>query len=68
MIRKTFRTNQKLPPRASRAPPAAIGMLIGIGLCQPPRKSVVATAATLIMFAYSAMKNMANFMLLYSVW
>ena len=57
-----------MPPRASRAPPAAIGMLIGIGLCQPPRKSVVATAATLIMFAYSAMKNMANFMLLYSVW
>ena len=36
--------------------------------CQPPRNSSVAIALTVIMLAYSAMKNAANFMLLYSVW
>src|SRR5689334_1726453 len=35
--------------------------------CQPPRKSSVATQETVTMFAYSAMKNDANFMLEYSV-
>ena len=38
------------------------------GPCQPPRKKVTAMADTVIMLAYSAMKNVANFMLLYSVW
>src|SRR5437588_6569634 len=38
------------------------------GLCHPPRKSNVATQAAVNMLAYSAMKNMANFMALYSVW
>ena len=38
------------------------------GLVAPPRKSSVATQLTVIMLAYSAMKNMANFMELYSVW
>ncbi len=37
------------------------------GLVQPPRKSSVATQPTVIMLPYSAMKNMANFMELYSV-
>ncbi len=34
----------------------------------PPRNSVVAIDVTVIMFAYSAMKNPANFIELYSVW
>ena len=38
------------------------------GLVHPPRNSSVATQPTVIMLAYSAMKNMANFMELYSVW
>ena len=38
------------------------------GVEAPPKKSRVATQATVIMFAYSAMKNMANFMEEYSVW
>ena len=33
----------------------------------PPRNNVVVMAHTVIMFEYSAMKNAANFMLLYSV-
>src|SRR5579864_8731407 len=36
--------------------------------CQPPRKSKVAIEQTVTMFAYSAMKNAANDMLLYSTW
>src|SRR5690348_14861223 len=36
--------------------------------CQPPRKSSVATKETVIMLAYSAMKNAAKLMLEYSVW
>src|ERR1022692_4955820 len=36
--------------------------------CQPPRKSSVAIEQTVTMFAYSAMKNAANDMLLYSTW
>src|ERR1035438_3282558 len=40
----------------------------GHGAIQPPRKSSVAMALTVIILAYSAMKKLANFMLLYSVW
>src|ERR1700722_18934951 len=36
--------------------------------CQPPRNKSVATQQTATMWAYSAIKNDANFMLLYSVW
>src|ERR1700733_6976708 len=36
--------------------------------CQPPRKSRVAMEQTVTMFAYSAMKNDAKVMLLYSTW
>ncbi len=39
----------------------------GHGARQPPRKSVVATAETLIMLMYSARKNHANFIDEYSV-
>ena len=38
------------------------------GACQPPRKSVVASAATVAMLMYSARKNRANFTPEYSVW
>src|SRR5208283_4881959 len=37
------------------------------GPCHPPRNNVVATAETRNMFVYSARKNIANFMPLYSV-
>src|ERR1700722_15109983 len=36
--------------------------------CQPPRKSSVAMQQTVTILAYSAMKNDANVMLLYSTW
>src|ERR1700741_2163711 len=36
--------------------------------CHPPRNKSAATQETVTMFAYSAMKNAANFMLEYSVW
>src|SRR6202158_6272932 len=36
--------------------------------CHPPRNKSVATADTVIILQYSAMKNAANFMLAYSVW
>jgi hypothetical protein len=38
------------------------------GTCHPPRKSTVITALAAIMFAYSARKNSAHFIELYSVW
>src|SRR6185436_5770083 len=40
----------------------------GNGRSQPPKNSVVATDETTIMFAYSARKNSAKRMPLYSVW
>src|SRR5437773_1107132 len=39
----------------------------GQGAIHPPRNSSVAMALTVTMLAYSAIKNEANFMLLYSV-
>ena len=42
--------------------------LNGSGACQPPRNKVAANADTVIMFMYSAMKNMANRIEEYSVW
>src|SRR5580658_4975819 len=36
--------------------------------CQPPRNKRVAMEQTVIMLAYSAMKNAAKVMLLYSTW
>ena len=38
------------------------------GLVHPPKNSSVATQPTVIMLPYSAIKNIANFMELYSVW
>ena len=42
--------------------------LNGIGAWHPPRNSVAASAETVIMFMYSAMKNIANRIEEYSVW
>jgi hypothetical protein len=42
--------------------------LNGSGAWYPPRNSVTASADTVIMFMYSAMKNMANRIEEYSVW
>src|SRR5215472_17098722 len=36
--------------------------------CQPPKKRIVARQETVIIAVYSAMKNMANLKLAYSVW
>ena len=50
-------------------PASAPGIrLNGRGACQPPRNSVVARADTVIMFMYSAMKNIAKRIEEYSVW
>jgi hypothetical protein len=38
------------------------------GTSQPPKNSVAMSALAVIMFAYSARKNIANFIPLYSVW
>src|ERR1019366_5454495 len=58
----TFRANQKTGRR--------IRTIMGpnTGPCQPPKKMMVARHETVTMLAYSDMKNMANFILLYSVW
>src|ERR1700729_1272815 len=40
----------------------------GHGAIHPPRNRILALALAVTMLAYSAMKNDANFMLLYSVW
>src|SRR5579871_1043763 len=40
----------------------------GKGESQPPKKRIVARQETVIIAAYSAMKNMANLKLAYSVW
>src|SRR5512146_1368769 len=38
------------------------------GMSQPPKKSVATIALTVTTLAYSAMKNIENFIALYSVW
>ena len=61
MKKKTFRQNQTTGKIICR---------IGgpnTGPSQPPKNISVARQATVTMFAYSAMKNIANFMALYSV-
>src|SRR5215475_2119931 len=42
--------------------------VLGKKECQPPKKSIVAKQETVIIAVYSAMKNMANLKLAYSVW
>src|SRR3954471_9945555 len=61
----TFRANQSTGHHPLLAPPI---MLNGNGACQPPRKSVVASAETVVMLTYSASMNIANFSEEYSVW
>src|SRR3954451_7859663 len=38
------------------------------GMSHPPKKSVAISALAVTMFAYSAMKNIENFIALYSEW
>src|SRR5690349_1726668 len=38
------------------------------GMSQPPKNSVAISALAVMMFAYSAMKNIENFIALYSAW
>src|SRR3954447_11153984 len=66
--KKTFNTNQKTGSSACMTIQCGVGSRLPKGLDQPPKKSNVATQPTVIILAYSAMKNMANFMELYSVW
>src|SRR5215467_5692150 len=44
------------------------GWVSGKGEFQPPKNRMVQSAETVIMLVYSAMKNMANLKLEYSVW
>src|SRR5581483_7779026 len=60
-----FTRNQIQLGTTSRNPSAATW---GNGRNQPPRKSVTTTDETTIMLAYSARKNSANRIPLYSVW
>src|SRR5437870_4990378 len=71
MKKQILSTNQKVGTNAAIiGGKAGEGMKLrpSNGLCQPPRKSKVAMLAAVNMLAYSAMKNIANFMALYSVW
>jgi hypothetical protein len=61
-------TNQKTGKRQQDALGRRSREEVAEGAGPPPKNSSVATQPTVIMLAYSAMKNMANFMELYSVW
>ena len=63
MNTKTFNANQNNGISAC----ASGGKKPGMGPDHPPKNSSVATQATVNMLVYSAIKNMANFMALYSV-
>ena len=54
-------------PRAGQIV-SATSRLAGKGESQPPKNRIVARQETVIMLAYSAMKNIANLKLEYSVW
>src|SRR5215212_988914 len=60
MKKKTLTTNHRIGHSQGRKS--------GAGPSGPPRKAVVATADTVMMFRYSARKNRANFTPEYSVW
>ena len=65
-IEKKKTENLGREPEHRQHAPATIGGPNN-GPCHPPKNSSVARHATVIMLAYSAMKNMANFIALYSV-
>src|SRR6476619_6229089 len=64
-ITNTFTTNHRKPQYPLSAPGKRLN---GNGACHPPKKRVAASADTVIMFMYSAMKNMAKRIEEYSVW
>src|SRR5687767_13863476 len=53
---------------ASTAPMVPLSSQSVNGMSQPPKKSVATIALTVTTLAYSAMKNIENFIALYSVW
>src|SRR3954452_9007642 len=67
MMATTLPRNHSTGHQPSLAP-AHTGPPSGHGACQPPRKSVVASADTVMTLMYSARKNIANLIDAYSVW
>jgi hypothetical protein len=59
-----FKTNDKTD---SIAPNTPIEVSFKSGTSHPPKKRVTVKAAAVTILAYSAVKNIANFILLYSV-
>src|SRR5260370_10722439 len=64
MKKKTFSANQNTGSSICKTG----GRNRRAGPCHPPKNNKVARQPTVNMFTYSAMKNIANFMALYSVW
>src|SRR5579872_5426522 len=62
MKKKTFSENHPTGSRSCSMRGPKLGIKSPNGLFQPPRNSNVARLATVHMLAYSATKNMANFM------
>ena len=68
--RKVSRVIHQCGSAPTTAPSASASMLSPCqsGMSQPPRKSVAMSIETVSTCAYSAMKNMENFIEEYSVW
>src|SRR3954467_12403717 len=65
--KKTLPANQSTGHQPVLSTPSATSES-GHGARHPPRKSVVASAQTVVMLTYSARKNIANLIEEYSVW
>src|SRR5215217_5926368 len=64
--KKVFRMNMRLLRITQYHRPLSSPLVNGTS--QPPKKSVATIALTVTTLAYSAMKNIENFIALYSVW
>src|SRR3954468_17564583 len=67
MMATTFARNHRIGHQPVLSTPSSTSDS-GQGARHPPRKSVVASALTVVMLTYSARKNMANLIEEYSVW
>src|SRR3954452_17674050 len=67
MMQRTLARNHSTGHQPVLSTPLSIADS-GHGARQPPRNSVVASAATVVMLTYSARKNIANLIDEYSVW
>src|SRR3954453_13698415 len=65
--KKTLPANQSTGHQPVLSTPSSTSES-GHGARHPPRNSVVASAATVVMLTYSARKNIANLIEAYSVW